>query len=82
VIKLVDILKETEGEDEYPPYMYSPVGFSCHVCEYYYEKEGKHKCNNKYYIDHMGTEDLINPKTKKPIKDPKKYCSNWFYPKK
>lgn len=82
MIKLVDILKETEGEGEYPPYMYSSIGFGCHVCEYHYQEEGKHKCNNKYYKEYMGTEDLINPKTKEPIKDPSKYCSNWFHPKK
>jgi hypothetical protein len=33
-------LKEHEGE-EYPPYMYSPVGFSCAVCKYHYMEDGK-----------------------------------------
>lgn len=82
MIKLIDILKETEGEGEYPPYMYSSIGFGCHVCEYHYMKEEKHMCNNKYYKEYMNTEELINPKTKEPIKDPSKYCSNWFHPKK
>jgi hypothetical protein len=81
MIKLTDILKEHEGE-EYPSYMYSSIGFGCHVCEYHYQEEGKHKCKNKYYQKLMGTEDLINPKTKESIKDPSKYCSNWFHPKK
>ena len=48
MIKLVDLLKEDKGE-KYPPYMYSPVGFGCHVCEYYYLKNDKHYCNNKTY---------------------------------
>jgi len=82
MIKLTDILKEHEEGEEYPPYMYSSVGFGCHVCNYYYEKDSKHMCRNEHYQELMGTDELINPKTKKPIKDPSKYCSNWFEPKK
>ena len=48
MIKLIDLLKEGKGE-KYPPYMYSPVGFGCHVCEYYYKEDGLHHCNNKEY---------------------------------
>jgi hypothetical protein len=48
----------------------------------HYEKDGKHMCRNEHYQELMGTDELINPKTKKPIKDPSKYCSNWFEPKK
>ena len=79
MIKLTDILKEHEGEPK--PYMYSPVGFSCAVCEYYYMKDGKHYCNSKKYQEYIGTNELINPKTGKQIKDPSKWCSNWFEPK-
>jgi len=82
VIKLVNILNEHEEGEEYPPYMYSSIGFGWHVCAYHYMEEDKHMCKNKEYIKLMGTEELINPKTKKPIKDPSKYCSNWFEPKK
>ena len=43
MIKLVDLL-EGKKEEKYPPYMYSPVGFGCHVCEYYYmEDDNIHK---------------------------------------
>lgn len=80
MIKLTDLLKENGGK-EYPPYMYSPVGFGCHVCEYYYKDKDKHMCNNKEYQKHMGTNELIDPKTKEQIKDPSKWCSNWFEPK-
>lgn len=82
MIRLTDILKEHEEGEEYPPYMFSPIGFGCHVCSYYYMEEGKHMCKNKEYQKLMGTDELINPKTRKPIKDPTKYCSNWFEPKK
>ena len=41
-------LKEHE-EEEYPPYMFSPIGFGCHVCKYYYVEDGKHMCSNEKY---------------------------------
>jgi hypothetical protein len=31
---ILEQAKEKEKE-EYPPYMYSPVGFSCAVCKYH-----------------------------------------------
>ena len=77
MIKLIDLLKETEGEPK--PYMYSPVGFSCAVCEYYYMDKGKHMCNNQYYKEYMGTKELVDYDGKQ-IKDPTKWCSNWFEP--
>lgn len=80
MIKLTDLLKEN-GDKEYPPYMFSPIGFGCHVCEYYYKDKDKHMCSNKEYQKHMGTNELIDPKTKEQIKDPSKWCSNWFEPK-
>jgi hypothetical protein len=81
VIKLIDILKEHEEGEEYPPYMFSPIGFGCHVCNYYYVEEGKHMCSNKQYQKYIGTNELIDPKTGEQIKDPSKWCSNWFEPK-
>ena len=79
MIRLKNLLKESEGEPK--PYMYSPVGFSCAVCEYYYKKGDKHYCNNKSYQEYIGTNELIDPKTKQQIKDPSNWCSNWFEPK-
>ena len=79
MIKLLDILREEE-EEGYKPYMYSPVGFSCHVCKFHYIKDGVHKCNNTDYIEYMGTEELVDEKGN-PIEDPSKWCSNWFLPK-
>jgi len=78
MIKLIDLLKEGKGE-KYPPYMYSPVGFGCHVCEYYYKEDGLHYCNNKEYQKHMGTNELVDNEGNQ-IKDPSKWCSNWFHP--
>jgi hypothetical protein len=77
-------LKEHEGE-EYPPYMYSSVGFGCHVCKYlnFNKDEDKYTCGNTNYQEYMGTYFLIDPDTKEPItkENLKKYCSNWFMPK-
>jgi hypothetical protein len=82
MIKLIDILKEhKEGEEEYPPYMFSPIGFGCHVCNYYYMKDDKHMCRNKQYQEYMGTDELVDDEGNQ-IKDPSKWCSNWFEPKK
>ena len=79
MIKLVDLLKE--NKEEYPPYMFSPIGFGCHVCEYYYVEDDKHMFSNKEYQKYIGTNELIDPKTREQIKDPSKWCSNWFEPK-
>jgi hypothetical protein len=72
-------LKEHEGE-EYPPYMYSPIGFGCHVCKYYYVEDDKHMCSNKKYQEYKGTAELVDNEGNQ-IKDPSKWCSNWFMPK-
>jgi hypothetical protein len=72
-------LKEHEGE-EYPPYMYSPIGFGCHVCKYHYIEDEKHMCSNKKYQEYKGTAELVDNE-RNPIKDPSKWCSNWFMPK-
>ena len=80
MIKLLDILIESNEAGEYPPYMFSPVGFGCHVCKYYYLKEDKHMCSNSKYQEHMGTAELVDSEGNQ-IKDPSKWCSNWFMPK-
>ena len=74
-------LKEYEGE-EYPPYMYSPVGFSCKVCKYlnFNKDEDKWACSNENYQQYAGTHYLLD-NDGNPIKDPSKWCSNWFLPK-
>ena len=77
MIKLIDILKEHDREPK--PYMFSPVGFSCAVCEYYYKQDGKHMCKNQHYADYMGTNELVDENGDQ-IKDPSKWCSNWFEP--
>lgn len=81
MIKLYDLIKETEGGEKQPPYMYSSIGFGCHVCEYYYKKENKHMCSNSSYKSYKGTNELVDENGKQ-IKDPSKWCSNWFEPKK
>ena len=78
-------LNEHNEEGEYPPYMYSPIGFSCAVCKYHYiewenKVQGKHMCSNKSYQEYKGTAELVDDKGN-PIKDPSKWCSNWFMPK-
>ena len=72
-------IKEEQSEKS-PPYMYSPVGFGCHVCKFYYIENEKHMCGNSYYQKHMGTAELIDNEGNQ-IKDPSKWCSNWFLPK-
>jgi hypothetical protein len=72
-------LKE-EQNSEYPPYMYSPVGFSCAVCKYHYMEDDKHMCSNKNYQEYKGTAELVDNDGNQ-IKDPSKWCSNWFLPK-
>lgn len=80
MIKLKELLEESA--DTPKPYMYSSTGFGCHVCEYYYKNsDGKHMCKNKNYQQLMGTEELVDY-NKQPIKDPSKWCSNWFEPNK
>lgn len=84
MIKLVELLEHKDG-GEYPPYMFSPIGFGCHVCEYYYYEwenkvEGKHMCSNEHYQEYMGTAELVDEEGNQ-IKDPSKWCSNWFHPK-
>jgi hypothetical protein len=80
VIKLTDIIKEAEESNISPPYMYSPLGFGCHVCKFHYIEGEKHMCKSKHYHAYMGTHELIDNEGN-PIKDPSKWCSNWFLPK-
>jgi hypothetical protein len=76
-------LTEEQEEQEYPPYMYSPVGFSCKVCKYiaFNKDEDRWICSNTNYQEYMGTHYLVD-NNGEPIKDPSKWCSNWFLPKK
>lgn len=78
MIKLTNILREEK--EQYVPYMYSKDGFGCHVCKFYYKVKDKHKCDNEDYQKYMGTSDLLDGKGGQPIKDPSKWCSNWFKP--
>jgi hypothetical protein len=78
MIKLVNILSEVSEVS--PPYMYSPVGFGCHVCKFYYKQDDKHMCASTDYQEYMGTSELVDNDGNQ-IKDPSKWCSNWFLPK-
>jgi hypothetical protein len=73
-------LNEHNEEGEYPPYMFSPIGFGCHVCKYYYVEDSKHMCSNEEYQKYKGTSELVDDEGNQ-IKDPSKWCSNWFIPK-
>lgn len=79
MIKLTDLLNEKK-EEQYIPYMYSPIGFGCHVCKFHYMEDEKHMCSNKQYQKYMGTAELVDNEGNQ-IKDPSKWCSNWFLPK-
>ena len=79
MIRLANILNE-EAAEKYPPYMYSAQGFGCHVCKYYYKDNDKHMCGNSHYEKYMGTNELVDSEGNQ-IKDPSKWCSNWFKPK-
>lgn len=74
------ILKERNKETGPAPYMYSPVGFSCAVCKFYSMEDGKHYCASKDYAKYKGTNELTDDDGNQ-IKDPTKWCSNWFLPK-
>lgn len=87
MIKRLELINESEGH-EYPPYMYSPLGFGCHVCKYHYMEDGKHMCSNEHYQEYIAEQfpDLENTaelvdNNGNPISDPSKWCSNWFMPK-
>ena len=78
MIKLKDIILE-EKKETYVPYMYSPTGFGCHVCKFYYKVKDKHMCDNLDYQKYKGTNVLVDDNNI-PITDPSKWCSNWFKP--
>ena len=48
------ILEQNKVKEEYPPYMYSPVGFSCSVFKFHYIEDEKHMCKNKQYQTYKG----------------------------
>jgi hypothetical protein len=70
----------TESKEHYVPYMYSAQGFGCHVCKFYYKEKGTHMCSNPDYKAYKGTNELLDNEGNS-IKDPSKWCSNWFKPK-
>ena len=78
MISLLELLQE-EKQEQYVPYMYSPVGFGCHVCRFYYKEDDKHMCSNKDYQAYKGTAELVDNEGNQ-IKDPSKWFSNWFKP--
>ena len=78
MIKLLELINEEQ--QEYKPYMYSPVGFSCSVCRFYSKENRLHKCANPDYQEYKGTSELTDEEGNQ-IKDPAKWCSNWFLQK-
>jgi hypothetical protein len=77
---ITEWILEQRNKEEYLPYMYSPVGFSCAVCKFHYMEDDKHMCKNKQYQEYKGTAELVDDEGNQ-IKDPTKWCSNWFMPK-
>ncbi len=71
-------LKEHKGE-EYPPYMFSPIGFGCHVCKYYYVEDEKHMCSNKKYQEHMGTAELVDNEGNLALSSEAIIFLSWFF---
>ncbi len=45
-----------------------------------YVKDEKHMCSNEQYQAYKGTAELVDDEGNQ-IKDPSKWCSNWFLPK-
>jgi len=79
MISLIKLLQEEiKGDITLPsnhqPFMYSPDGFSCAVCKYYSYENDQHICGNQYY-------EAWNGNAVMDIKDPTKWCSDWFEPK-
>lgn len=80
MMKLANLLKE--DVDSHVPFMYSPVGFSCHVCKFLgrNKDEDRWTCSNPHYQEWAGTH-YLNDANGNPIEDTTKYCSDWFEPK-
>lgn len=80
-MKLLNFMTEEFGGEEFDlpknhkPFMDSKKGFSCSVCKFYRQHEGKHICMNKYFKNWSGSNIL-------DIKDPTEWCSDWFEPMK
>ena len=79
MIKLADLIRE--GQEQYEPFMYSRVGFSCKVCKFLVKNkdEGGWACSNEDYQKWAGTH-LLKDEKGQLIQDPSKWCSNWFKP--
>lgn len=56
-------------------------GFSCANCSKHYVEGGKDLCGAPEYEDFMGTKQIVDPKTRKPVDDVATACSDWFEPK-
>ena len=80
MIKLFELIQEENGET--PPFMYSPIGFSCAKCKFinYNKDEARWTCASPDYQKWAGTH-YLNDENGQPIEDPNKWCSNWFQPK-
>ena len=67
--------KEPSFPKDHNPFIESDKGFSCSVCDYFQGKDDKgvYHCSNEYYKKWKG-DDILE------IKDPTKWCSDWFEP--
>ena len=75
----MELIQEDEST---PPFMFSPIGFSCAKCKYinWNKDESRWTCGNTEYQEWAGTH-YLNDEKGNPIEDPNKWCSNWFEPK-
>lgn len=82
-------IDEATSTNEYEPYMYSPVGFSCKVCKFadFNKDEDRWVCSNTDYQDYQKSKGIEESRAHylldnngNPITDPSKWCSNWFKP--
>jgi len=77
LIKLIqEALQGEAGSRDIPqPLMYVAVWCSGAVCEYHSYENDQHICGNSLFAKWNGSEVM-------DIKDPTKWCSDWFEPKK
>ena len=81
--------KKGDGKFHLPvnhtPYMVLSKGgdgpFSCANCVSHFEKDGEHHCSSPDYQEYTGG-SLLKDKDGKPLDDPSRACSDWFFPNK
>ena len=58
-------------------------GFSCADCRYLRRSNETdyYACANRDYQEFTQTSELVDPRTWRPVVDPRKACSDWFRPR-